>query len=104
MATMTTCTSPRRHAANRRIVKLPNNIAVCRPGALAFAKPGHITFRSDWPFAPLAAGKLFAASLENYQPLNDRTHTAIEHDNALSLFPRLGTQTPQQLSRSGVNL
>ena len=32
------------------------------PTLLAFANPGHITFGSDWPFAPAAAGKLFAAA------------------------------------------
>jgi hypothetical protein len=37
---------------------------ICRrylPSLLAFAKPGHVTFGSDWPFAPVAAGKLFTA-------------------------------------------
>ena len=33
--------------------------AAALPTLLAFAKPGHVTFGSDWPFAPLAAGKLF---------------------------------------------
>ncbi len=41
--------------------------AAALPSLLAFAKPGHVTFGSDWPFAPLAAGKLFAAGLETYQ-------------------------------------
>jgi len=35
--------------------------AAALPTLLAFAKPGHITFGSDWTFAPVAAGKLFAA-------------------------------------------
>jgi predicted TIM-barrel fold metal-dependent hydrolase len=38
--------------------------AATLPTLLASAKPGHITFGSDWPFAPVAAGKLFAAGLE----------------------------------------
>ncbi|CAJ1497808.1 amidohydrolase family protein [[Mycobacterium] kokjensenii] len=59
------------------------------PSLLAFAKPGHVTFGSDWPFAPLAASQLFAADLENY-PLDPGTRTAIERTNALALFPRLG--------------
>ena len=37
--------------------------AAALPTLLAFAKPGHITFGSDWPFAPVAAGKLFAAGV-----------------------------------------
>lgn len=60
------------------------------PTLLNFAKPGHITFGSDWPFAPLAAAKLFAAALENYA-LDDATRAALDHDNALRLFPRLGS-------------
>jgi hypothetical protein len=35
--------------------------AAALPTLLAFAKPGHIIFGSDWSFAPVAAGKLFAA-------------------------------------------
>jgi predicted TIM-barrel fold metal-dependent hydrolase len=59
------------------------------PTLLAFAKPGHIVFGSDWPFAPLPASKLFAAGLDNYH-LDDTTRGDIEHENALRLFPRLG--------------
>jgi 6-methylsalicylate decarboxylase len=68
--------------------------AAALPTLLAFAKPGHVTFGSDWPFAPLAAGKLFAAGLETYPGLNEQTRTAIERVNALRLFPRLGTAPP----------
>ena len=63
--------------------------AAALPTLLAFAKPGHITFGSDWPFAPLRAGKLFAAGLENF-PLDSATREAIDCTNALVLFPRLG--------------
>jgi predicted TIM-barrel fold metal-dependent hydrolase len=45
------------------------------PSLLAFAKPGHVLFGSDWPFAPLAASQLFAAGLENY-PLDNRPRVA----------------------------
>lgn len=65
--------------------------AAALPTLLAFAKPGHITFGSDWPFAPLAAGKLFAAELETYPALTTTQRAAIDHTNALTLFPRLGT-------------
>jgi 6-methylsalicylate decarboxylase len=69
------------------------------PTLLAFAKPGHITFGSDWPFAPTAAGKLFAAGLETYPSLDDTMRDAIDRTNALALFPRLGTAPgPQQAS------
>jgi len=65
--------------------------AAALPTLLAFAKPGHITFGSDWPFAPIAAGKLFAAGLELYAGLDNVARDAIDRTNALALFPRLGT-------------
>ena len=64
--------------------------AAALPTLLAFAKPGHITFGSDWPFAPVAAGKLFAAGLETYPGLDAGTRDAINRTNTLALFPRLG--------------
>ncbi|HXY67644.1 MAG TPA: amidohydrolase family protein [Mycobacterium sp.] len=73
--------------------------AAALPTLLAFAKPGHVTFGSDWPFAPVAAGKLFAAGLENYPDLDVNTRNAIERTNALALFPRLGT-TPAPVPQS----
>lgn len=73
--------------------------AAALPTLLAFAKPGHITFGSDWPFAPTAAGKLFAAGLETYPALDASTRAAIERTNALALFPRLGA-APQPIRQS----
>ncbi len=64
--------------------------AAALPSLLAFAKPGHVTFGSDWPFAPVAAGKLFAAGLETYPGLAPDARAAIERTNALALVPRLG--------------
>jgi hypothetical protein len=65
--------------------------AAALPTLLAFANPGHITFGSDWPFAPVAAGKLFAAGLDTYPGLDSDTRDAINRTNALALFPRLGS-------------
>ncbi len=65
--------------------------AAALPTLLAFAKPGHITFGSDWPFAPTAAGQYFAVGLETYPPLDVAGRAAIDRTNALALFPRLGT-------------
>jgi 6-methylsalicylate decarboxylase len=67
-----------------------SSTAAALPSLLAFAKPGRITFGSDWPFAPVTAGKLFAAGLETY-PGIDTARAAIDRTNALALFPRLGT-------------
>jgi 6-methylsalicylate decarboxylase len=64
--------------------------AAALPTLLAFAKPGHITFGSDWPFAPVTAGKLFAAGLETYAGMDAGTRDAIDRNNALALFRRLG--------------
>jgi 6-methylsalicylate decarboxylase len=75
--------------------------AAALPTLLAFAKPGHITFGSDFPFAPTAAGKLFAAGLETYPGLDAATRGAIERTNALALFPRLGA-APQPIPQSPV--
>lgn len=68
--------------------------AAALPSLLAFAKPGHVTFGSDFPFAPVEAGQLFAAGLESFGGLDDAGRRAIDRTNALALFPRLGTATP----------
>lgn len=65
--------------------------AAALPTLLAFAKPGHITFGSDWPFAPTAAGQYFAAGLDTYPTLDADARAAIDRTNALALFPRLGS-------------
>ncbi|OBF81267.1 amidohydrolase [Mycobacterium sp. 852002-51163_SCH5372311] len=75
--------------------------AAALPTLLAFAKPGHITFGSDWPFAPVAAGKLFAAGLETYPGIDAGTRSAIDRTNALWLFPRFGT-APQPITQPTV--
>lgn len=63
------------------------------PSLLAFAAPGHVTFGSDFPFAPQVASQYFAAGLENY-PLDLPQRAAIDRLNALTLFPRLGNAPP----------
>jgi 6-methylsalicylate decarboxylase len=64
--------------------------AAALPSLLAFAKPGHVTFGSDTPFAPLEVVKLFAQGLEAYPGLDADARGAIDRTNALALFPRLG--------------
>jgi predicted TIM-barrel fold metal-dependent hydrolase len=61
--------------------------AAALPTLLAFAKPGHITFGSDFPFAPVAAGQYFAAALDTYDALDDGGRTAIERPMPLRCFP-----------------
>jgi predicted TIM-barrel fold metal-dependent hydrolase len=64
--------------------------AAALPSLLAFAKPGHVLFGSDWPFAPRSAVQYFTAGLDAYPGIAD--HAAINRDNAAALFPRLATQ------------
>ncbi|SIR64902.1 amidohydrolase family protein [Williamsia sterculiae] len=64
------------------------------PTLLAFAEPGHITFGSDWPFAPTVAGAYFAAGLEDYTAMSDADRRLIERGAAEQLFPRLATSPP----------
>ena len=57
------------------------------PSLLAFAKPGHVLFGTDWPYAPPAAVRNFTAGLDTFDGITD--HAAINHENAWALFPRL---------------
>jgi predicted TIM-barrel fold metal-dependent hydrolase len=58
------------------------------PTLLAFAGTDHVTFGSDFPYAPPPVGALFGRDLEDYLAGDDGTE-AIARTNALSLFPRL---------------
>jgi len=58
------------------------------PSLLAFAKPGHVLFGSDWPFAPEIAVSWFTGSLDAYPSLDASARAAIDRDSALALFPR----------------
>jgi predicted TIM-barrel fold metal-dependent hydrolase len=58
------------------------------PSLLAFAKPGHVLFGSDWPFAPEPAVAWFTGGLDNFPGLDADGHTAIDRRNAQALFPR----------------
>lgn len=68
-----------------------SSTAAALPSLIAFAKPGHVTFGSDYPFAPIPVAKLFAAGLQTYPALDTDARAAIDRLNALRLFPRLGT-------------
>ena len=57
------------------------------PTLLAFARPGHVLFGSDWPFAPTAAGQYFANGLDS--GVDAATLAAVNRANAEALFPRL---------------
>ena len=60
--------------------------AATLPALLAFAKPGHTVFGSDWPFAPQAAVDQFTDGLDHYPGLDEAQRQAIDRDNAVALF------------------
>ena len=76
--------------------------AAALPTLLAFAKPGHITFGSDWPYRTdrrrkAVRGRAWRPTRVSMLPLA----TAIERTNALALFPRLGAAA-QPISQLGL--
>jgi len=74
-----------------------SSTAAALPTLLAFAKPGHITFGSDYPFAPVEVAQFFATGLVDYPGIDADTRTAIDRANALKLFPRFAS-APQAIS------
>ncbi|MFE5733254.1 amidohydrolase family protein [Streptomyces sp. NPDC056528] len=62
------------------------------PTLLAFARPGHVLFGSDWPFAPTPAGQYFAGGLDGN--VDAATLKAVNRTNAEALFPRLAAAPP----------
>jgi len=59
------------------------------PSLQALAAPSHLLFGSDYPWAGETIASLLLARLESYQGLDQQARAGLEHDNALSLFPRL---------------
>ncbi|MCP2259989.1 putative metal-dependent hydrolase, TIM-barrel fold [Streptoalloteichus tenebrarius] len=62
---------------------------VALPSLLAFARPGHVLFGSDWPFAPDPAVAYFTYQLDAYEGLDPERRAEIDHGSARGLFPRL---------------
>lgn len=58
------------------------------PSLLAFAKPGHVTFGSDWPYAPDVAVGAFTGMYETYA-IDAAQRESIDRGAAERLFPRL---------------
>jgi predicted TIM-barrel fold metal-dependent hydrolase len=56
------------------------------PSLLAFAKPGHVLYGSDWPFAPAPIVSYFTAQLDGFGGLDAAAHAAIDRTNARALF------------------
>jgi 6-methylsalicylate decarboxylase len=62
------------------------------PALLAFAKPGHVLFGSDWPYMPVENSRSFLNCLNTFEGLDDAGRSAINRGNAEVLIPRLSEQ------------
>jgi predicted TIM-barrel fold metal-dependent hydrolase len=58
------------------------------PSLLAFAKPGHVLFGSDWPYAAAPAVSYFTGQLASYAGLDEAGHRAIDRESAAALFAK----------------
>lgn len=59
------------------------------PSLLAFARPGHVVFGSDWPFSTAEGVGYFTDGLDAYTGIDAAGHAAIDRGNAEALLPRL---------------
>lgn len=59
------------------------------PSLLAFARPGHVLFGSDWPFAHDVAIRSYIDAMNAYEGLDTAQREAINRGSAEALFPRL---------------
>jgi 6-methylsalicylate decarboxylase len=58
------------------------------PSLFAIAKPDHVLFGSDWPYAGDAIVGMFTGMYEKY-PMSDTQRASIDRGNAEALLPRL---------------
>ncbi len=56
---------------------------------LAFARPGHVLYGSDYPYAPASVGASFTAQLDAFDGFQGELRAQVNRDSALILFPRL---------------
>lgn len=59
------------------------------PSLLKFARPGHILFGSDFPYARPGTIDYFTSGLDEHDGLDAGGHAAINAESAKLLFPRL---------------
>jgi aminocarboxymuconate-semialdehyde decarboxylase len=70
------------------------------PSLMAFARKARILFGTDYPFAPADVAASFTAKLDAYETLTAEERSAINHDNAGILFPRLAPKDAAPERRS----
>lgn len=61
------------------------------PSLMAFARPGHVLFGSDIPYAINSKVEWFTRNLDTYHAFSDGDRNAINRLSALPLFPRLNS-------------
>ena len=59
------------------------------PSLLAFARPGHVLFGSDWPYCPDGQVGYFDGNLDSYTGLDPAGLASINAVSAQALLPRL---------------
>lgn len=59
------------------------------PSLMAFARPGHVLFGSDWPYCPDKNIGSFTGNLDSYEGLEAAGHAAVNRTSAAALLPRL---------------
>ena len=59
------------------------------PSLGAFARPGHILYGTDWPYAPDKTIAFYTDGLDAYKGFGKVEHQSIDRTNAEALFPRL---------------
>ncbi len=62
------------------------------PSLTAFARPGHVLFGSDSPYASSKTIGYFTGKLDGYDGLDAAEHAAVGRGNAEILFPRLAAR------------
>jgi predicted TIM-barrel fold metal-dependent hydrolase len=63
------------------------------PSLLAFAKPGHVLFGSDTPYAPAFLVGYFTGQLDGYAALDADGHAAVDRRNAEAVFPQFAARS-----------
>ena len=58
------------------------------PSLFTVARPDHVLFATDWPYATDAIAGRFTSVYEGYK-LSESQRAAIDRSNAEALFPRL---------------
>ena len=58
------------------------------PSLLTVARPDHVLFATDWPYATDAIAEMFTSMYEGFS-LSESQRAAIDRSNAEALFPRL---------------